>query len=57
MNLLKEIVRYILLGFCFILEVLANMIIAPLWIAHDKYAHWRGVRLAQKYTDYEEKRK
>ena len=57
MRILKEIIRYVLLGICFILEVLANMIIAPLWIAHDKYAHWRGVRLAQKYTDYEEKKK
>ncbi|MCQ2109491.1 MAG: hypothetical protein MJZ05_12105 [Fibrobacter sp.] len=48
MNALKEILRYILLAPCVILELLANLIIAPIWITHDKVAHWLAVRRGRK---------
>ncbi len=31
------------------LELLVNAIIAPIWIAHDKFAHWRAVQLGRKH--------
>lgn len=49
MRILKEILRYMLLVPLVILELLVNAIIAPIWIAHDKFAHWRAVRLGRKH--------
>lgn len=50
-DIIKKIGYGIAIAVCFIFEMLANLIIAPIWIIHDWIAHKRAVYLGKKYLE------